>query len=109
MSLIYDDFSQLLSYFYFMTFVTVQNNLIVGIISTLFSSLILSIGIRIAYWIFGILVSAFNPNLSFFALFDTSNDISYHLSKLSGLNDSTIDQTIYIQDAIYMIGLALIL
>ncbi|MBZ8174624.1 peptide ABC transporter permease [Staphylococcus delphini] len=107
-SLIYGDFSQLLIYFYFMALVTVQNILIVGIISTLFSSLILSIGISIAYWIFGILVSAFNSNLSFFAPFDASNDIAYHLSKLSGLNHGTIDQSIYLQGAIYIVGLAFI-
>lgn len=107
-SLIYGDFSELFTYFYFMTLVTIQNILIVGIISTLFSSLILSIGISIAYWIFGILVSAFSPSLSFFAPFDASNDISYNLSKLSGLNHGAINQSIYSQGAIYIVGLAII-
>ncbi|MHD0396570.1 peptide ABC transporter permease [Staphylococcus simulans] len=107
-SSLYGDFSQLLIYLYFIVLVMIQYILIVGIISVIFSNLIISIGLSIAYWIIGILVSAFNPNLSFLAPFDASNNISYSLSILSGMNNGSFNQNIYLYGMIYILSLSVI-
>ncbi len=63
------------------TVVVFQYFIVVGAISLIFKSLLMSLGISIVYWIGSIVIVSFGGVCKYFAVFDASNSLYGHVEK----------------------------
>lgn len=78
---LFDSFEYFLSCFLLYTAVVFQYFIVVGAISLIFKSLLISLGASIIYWISSIVIVSFDGICKYFALFDASNSLYNHVEK----------------------------
>lgn len=78
---LFDSFEYFLPCFLLYTAVVFQYFIVVGAISLIFKSLLISLGASIIYWISSIVIVSFGGICKYFAVFDASNSLYNHVEK----------------------------
>lgn len=100
-SIIYSDFSGIIQMTILFSLVVLCNFLIPGILSLVFSNVILAIGISLVFWLFGVILVTVGGIFKFVAFFDQSNFFFKSVHNYLNSNDFILAGQIFWQPILY--------